>query len=98
MSGRGAGERRPMMTKRESIKHSTLGVAAALAVVLAGVTGCHKDSTAPNPASLAPAATTPTVTAPTASLVAEPTAIDLGQSVVLNWRTTNATDVEIEGI
>jgi peptidoglycan-associated lipoprotein len=30
--------------------------------------------------------------------VAEPLAIDLGQSVVLNWRSTNATSVTIDGI
>jgi len=36
--------------------------------------------------------------APTASITADPLAIDLGQSVVLNWRTTNATSVSIDGI
>jgi peptidoglycan-associated lipoprotein len=36
--------------------------------------------------------------APTANLTADPLAIDLGQSVVLNWRTTNATSVAIDGI
>ena len=43
----------------------------------------------------AAAAPTP---APTATLTADPLAIDLGQSVVLNWRTTNATSVSIDGI
>jgi peptidoglycan-associated lipoprotein len=35
---------------------------------------------------------------PTASITADPPAIDLGQSVVLNWRTSNATSVSIDGI
>jgi len=35
---------------------------------------------------------------PTATLTAHPLAIDLGQSVVLNWRTTNATSASIDGI
>jgi peptidoglycan-associated lipoprotein len=36
--------------------------------------------------------------APTATITADPLAIDLGQSVVLNWRTQNATVVTIDGI
>ena len=36
--------------------------------------------------------------APTDWLVADPLAIDLGQSVVLNWRSTNSTSVSIDGI
>ncbi len=44
------------------------------------------------PPACAPAA------APTASITADPLAIDLGQSVVLNWRTQNATVVTIDGI
>jgi len=69
-----------------------------LAVALATVSGCHKnasnsvnpDITAPSPAPLPPM--------PTASLTADPLAIDLGQSVVLNWRTTDASNVSIEGL
>jgi peptidoglycan-associated lipoprotein len=68
-----------------------------LTFALAAVTGCHKSTTPVNPASLGP--TTPTPTAPpTAKLSADPLAIDLGQSVVLNWRTTDATAVSIDGI
>ena len=68
-----------------------------LAFALAAVAGCHKNSTAPNPASLGP--TTPSAApAPTATLTADPLAIDLGQSVVLNWRTTDANAVSIDGI
>jgi peptidoglycan-associated lipoprotein len=36
--------------------------------------------------------------APTATLTADPVTVDLGQSVVLNWRTQNATVVTIDGI
>lgn len=70
---------------------------AALVATLAllSAAGCHKKQAAPPPA----AATAPaTVAPPTASITADPMAIDLGQSVVLNWRTTNATSVSIDGI
>jgi peptidoglycan-associated lipoprotein len=67
---------------------------ATLAVPFA-VSGCHKKTSALPPA----AATAPSeMPAPTASITADPLAIDLGQSVVLNWRTTNATAVSIDGI
>ena len=56
------------------------------------LSGCHKKS-APPPPPIAPA-----VDAPTATLSADPLAIDQGQTVTLTWRTTNATDVSIEGI
>jgi peptidoglycan-associated lipoprotein len=69
-----------------------------LALALTAVTGCHgKNNTPVNPASTAPTETAPTP-APTATLTADPLAIDLGQSVVLNWRTTNATSASIDGI
>jgi peptidoglycan-associated lipoprotein len=69
-------------------------VLSAAVATLSLAVGCHK-KTAPPPA---PAATAPTVEAPTASITADPIAIDLGQSVVLNWRTTNANVVTIDGI
>lgn len=72
------------------------GRLTALAVLtLAAMTGCHKKT--PPPA-VATAPDTTSSPAPTATLSADPTAIDLGQSVVLNWRTTNATSVAIDGI
>lgn len=67
------------------------------AMLMAGATGCHKKH-----AIVAP--TAPDTSAmdnsplPTATLSADPVAIDLGQSVVLNWRTTNASTVTIDGI
>jgi peptidoglycan-associated lipoprotein len=69
----------------------------ALVCVLAlgmvfGAVGCGKKKVktvdVPPPAS-------PT---PTASLSAEPSSIDKGQSAQLTWQTENATEVEIEGI
>ena len=59
------------------------------------VTGCHKkQQDVPLPST--PPETTSA--APTATITADPVSIDLGQSVVLNWRTTNATTVTIDGI
>jgi peptidoglycan-associated lipoprotein len=59
------------------------------------VTGCHKKTAAPPADTMAPSNTGP---APTATITADPLAIDLGQTVVLNWRTTNATSASIDGI
>lgn len=70
-------------------------VLAATFVAIGAVTGCHKKASKVNPASLGP---TPTAPAPTATITADPLAIDQGQSVVLNWRTDNATSVTIDGI
>ena len=71
------------------------------AALLVATTGCHKKAKGIDPASLGPtdsSASTAAVAAPTASITADPLAIDLGQTVVLNWRTTNATSVAIDGI
>jgi len=59
-------------------------------------TGCHKKPAPVQPSQLGP--TTPEGVAPTATITADPLAVDLGQTVVLNWRTTNATVVTIDGI
>jgi peptidoglycan-associated lipoprotein len=75
----------------------SLNVAVAgAALALFAVTGCHKAKTAPPP--VAATAPTTTGTSPTATLTADPMVIDPGQSVVLNWRTTNASAVSIDGI
>jgi peptidoglycan-associated lipoprotein len=72
-------------------------MAFVLAVAVAAIGGCGKKTAPVNPASLGP--TAPAAPAqPTATLTADPLAIDLGQSVVLNWRTTDATAVTIDGI
>lgn len=68
--------------------------ACALSLAVLTLAGCHKKPT-PVATNALPPATGP---APTATLNADPLAIDLGQSVVLNWRTTNATSVSIDGI
>ncbi len=81
------------MISQQSTTWKALTLSAALALI--AVTGCHKKTAPPPSSSLAPDTTLP---APTASISADPLAIDIGQSVVLNWRTTNATSVSIDGI
>ena len=80
------------MTTRSIFKTATL----TLALSLIAVTGCKKKDKLPPPDMTAPP--TSNIAAPTASITADPLAIDLGGSVVLNWRTTNATSVSIDGI
>jgi peptidoglycan-associated lipoprotein len=71
--------------------------AASAALILLAATGCHKKpSNLPNPNALPPG--TSSAPPPTASIMADPLTIDLGQTVVLNWRTTEATSVMIDGI
>jgi len=84
------------MNARQTKLHRTI-VLAATVIALGAVTGCHKKKSGVNPASLGPA-TTSTGEAPTATITADPMTIDQGQSVVLNWRTQNATNVTIDGI
>jgi len=70
---------------------------ALLAATLSLAIGCHHNNhPLSNPATGLPAASDQP--APTATLTADPLAIDIGQSLVLNWRTTNATSVVIDGI
>ena len=75
-------------------------LAALLTCSLLLTTGCHKKTNTVDPSSLGPGpdAAASTAAAPTASITADPVAIDLGQTVVLNWRTTNAVTVTIDGI
>jgi peptidoglycan-associated lipoprotein len=76
-----------------------------LALLLAGIvitgSGCAKKPVAPV---APPAATQPTVTEkpptpplPTITLSLSPAAINKGQSSTLSWRTTDATEVTIDG-
>jgi peptidoglycan-associated lipoprotein len=82
--------------------HSNLSnkVATGALLLLLAASGCHQSK----PAAPPPAATAPDTSAlatsgmPTATITADPMTIDAGQSVVLNWRTTNATVVSIDGI
>ena len=79
-----------------SITRHWRGTVQVVLIGLLAATGCHKKNTLPPPGALAP--DTSGLPAPTATIAADPQAVDLGQSVVLNWRTTNATSVEIDGI
>jgi peptidoglycan-associated lipoprotein len=67
------------------------------AIVLVGaltLSGCgHKKSKSTDQAP-----ETPTAPAPTASITATPQTVDKGDAIVLVWRTTDATDVTIDGV
>ena len=80
---------------------TTKPLLTVLACTLIALTGCHKNKNNVDPSTLGPVPGSdlnPTSPAPTASITADPVAIDLGGTVVLNWRTTNATSVSIDGI
>lgn len=74
-------------------KNSALAGAALAALLI--ITGCHhKQAAVPEP----PAPPAETAPAPTANITATPDTINPGQSAVLNWTTTDATAVSIDGI
>jgi peptidoglycan-associated lipoprotein len=79
---------RPSHARRRTIA-LVAGIVATLAIA-----GCHKKKIAPPPPP-PPAETAP---APTATINANPTAINPGQSVTLTWSTTDANSASIEGI
>jgi peptidoglycan-associated lipoprotein len=81
-----------MMADRMTIWNKTALFATLTLFVAAG---CAKKTVKPPPTSTAPDTS---IAPPTASLTADPVAIDLGQSVVLNWRTSAADVVSIDGI
>ncbi|SNT01904.1 peptidoglycan-associated lipoprotein [Granulicella rosea] len=84
-----------MTTSRMPIARTLLTLALALTLA----TGCGKKKSGVDPNSLGPVEPPTTASVqPTATITADPVLIDLGQSVVLNWRTTNATVVTIDGI
>ena len=56
------------------------------------IAGCHKKPVAPPPPP------PPPPPAPTASISANPSTVNAGQSTQLTWQTENATDVSIDGI
>jgi len=56
--------------------------------------GCHKKAV-PAPPPAPPAATSPS---PTASITVTPDSINPGGSAVLAWKTTDATEISIDGI
>jgi peptidoglycan-associated lipoprotein len=73
------------VNKSTSNRIVVLGVLAFLMVV----SGCKKKETAPPPP--------PPPKAVTATLSANPTSIQAGQSATLTWSTENATDVALDG-
>jgi len=82
----------------------SLYMLAILGVVLTGIavtgTGCGK-KVAPQPPAVTPPPTPPvgrtSLPAPTISLTASPAAINRGQTSTISWRTSNATEVNIDG-
>ncbi len=78
----------PVRHATPKIRVSLLGLAALLAVA-----GCHK-----KPAPPPPPPPTVSATAPTADITATPASINAGDSTVLTWHTSGATDVSIEGM
>lgn len=73
------------MNKSKSNRIVVLGVLALLMVAI----GCKKKETAPPPP--------PPPKAVSATLSANPTSIQAGQSATLTWSTENATDVALDG-
>jgi peptidoglycan-associated lipoprotein len=74
----------------KTTRKSSVVLCAALAAIL--IAGCAKKK--PAPVTQAP----PPPAAPTASLSANPDAIESGQPTTLTWRTENATEVSIDAI
>jgi peptidoglycan-associated lipoprotein len=75
------------------MNRKSLALAASLAAILT-VAGCHKKNPAPPP----PPAPTEAANTPTATITATPDSVNAGETSVLTWHTTNATDVSIEGL
>jgi len=73
---------------------NSLLTSSLLIVALVAVSGCKKKQPV-QPAEEAPPVTSP---APTAQLTATPTVISAGDQVQLNWSTTNASSISIDGI
>jgi peptidoglycan-associated lipoprotein len=76
------------------MKHQSLKVVATV-VTLAAILmlgACKKKAAPPPPPPPPPPAS------PTASISVSPDTIEKGQSATLNWQTSNATDVSIDGI
>jgi len=71
-------------------------LAAGLVVIaVAAISGCHKKQQLPPPEETAP----PSAGAPpTAQISATPNVISAGDPVQLTWRTTNATQISIDGL
>lgn len=75
-------------------RNTRLLIPAVLLISLVAIGGCKKKHQPP-PVTTAPPATAPQ---PTAQITATPDTVSAGDQVVLNWRTTDATSVSIDGI
>src|SRR5260370_19320421 len=73
-----------------TLRWAVLGFALSAILFL----GAYHKKTAPPP----PPPPPPPASAPTATLTASPDTIDKGQSSMLTWQVSNATDVGIDGI
>jgi peptidoglycan-associated lipoprotein len=76
----------------DAVKHVSrfISVLAVGSVLVLGA--CHHKSLP------VPPPPTPPPPAPTASLTANPNSVQKGESTTLTWETTNATDVQIDGL
>jgi len=79
--------------KMTNKKLQTFPLAAALAVGLLLTAGCAKKV-----AKATPPAAPPPPAAPTATLAANPTVIQQGQTTTLTWQTSNANEISIAGL
>ena len=72
----------------------TKGISALIGLFCAAcVLGCHHEV-----AKAQPAAAPPPAPSPTATLAANPAYVQQGQSTTLTWQTSNATDINIQGV
>ncbi len=90
----------PMITVSLSKPHAyrSWTIAILVGMTLAVTTGCPKKKSGVDPSSLGPTGVDTSKNTPTASITADPVSVTLGQTVVLNWKTTNATVATIDGI
>jgi peptidoglycan-associated lipoprotein len=81
------------VSKRSLSNEAKCWTRLSLLAILLVIAGCAKKP-APEP----PVAPPPPPPAPTASISANPSAVNRGETARLTWRTENAGEVEIEGI
>jgi peptidoglycan-associated lipoprotein len=81
------------IVSRGFLHRNSLTLAAGMAALLV-VAGCSKKAAPPPP----PPPLTNNGPAPTATITATPGVINAGGSVILSWRTTDASDVSIDGM
>jgi peptidoglycan-associated lipoprotein len=81
------------ITFRGPLQRRSLILATGV-TILSFAAGCHKKAAPPPP----PPPISNTAPAPTATITASPNVVNAGGSVVLAWRTTDATDVSIDGM